>query len=475
MCLPPAGRVLDHLAPLNGTDRYVIAAIRLFGNGQEYRERPEARNLFAIAADLAFQHCNAYLNMNELIGLFRCAGEAVRLCRDRKWWNCGCYHQLPWLSTLVQVLKDNDIPYFPLSSLSPLLDDIEKNVELGLIPRKDIEADLATLRSLCETREGSKLRASLKTLHRSSAMASSSTDQEIDIAEVMKRIHENPFPRTENDHTSPTHSRSSTLYDVTDTRLSQYSGRQSLPKSFLDSLAAAGEPTDEDRDGSFADIEMQRGSPDLYPDMQKENTADASPPVVTVASDADEAQPLEDYDLGGDTGAAENAPRTQSAHIPGFLPFAPISNRTHTVATSPLHMPHPVVADHESTDSIALVSTSYLSADAGLSTPRPRPRGSGRNIGDFTMQMPFPNIGALSPPPDPGTNLAHSRGSIGRNRQRLSMIAPDSIPEEPEGPIGVVTDPQTAGEIVEESGNDFLRADGGDPEYKSDPREGVPF
>ena len=91
------------------------------------------------------------------------------------------------------------------------------------------------------------------------------------------------------------------------------------------------------------------------------------------------------------------------------------------------------------------------------------------------MQMPFPNIGALSPPPDPGTSLAHSRGSIGRNRQRLSMIAPDSIPEEPEGPIGVVTDPQTTGEIVEESGSDVIRVDGGDPEYKSDPREGVPF
>ena len=427
--------MLDHGLHLSRSNRYVVAAVRIWGNGQEYFERAETRNLFAIAADMAFRHCDANVNMHELIGLFNCAVQAVKLCRRGKWWNGGCYCELPWLATLVQVLERNDIPYFPFSGLSPLLNELEENRSLGLLPGATIEDDLATLRGLCE--KGSKLRTSLKTLPGSSQMASDPPVQPFDVDEVIKRIKENsmPTPKPEEGRPSPAHSRSSTLYDASDARKSSYPGASTLSKNVLQELAATPDLTEQDPLRVLNGL-ARTGSPDVVLDVQLAAPTvlvDTPPPLVTSDSDVDQ-QPFDDLRPGTTEQPLESVQVAETMHSVDArltLPVPSPVSRPPSIPEPPLFMPEPIVAVPEPPGSIPLVNTDLLSMAPDPSPPRTRSRS--RSFGDFTLHMPhFGGSVGHTDPPDPGTS-SFARGSMVRNRQRLSMLSRVSIPEEPEG------------------------------------------
>ena len=109
------GRVLnrDHgPEETSGSEnRYAIVATRLYRNDFEYSQgRHEDRHLFSIAADMAFQACDTMINYNILVDLFQLACRAARICAKNKWKNCGCFYELPWVSTLLERVLDAERP-----------------------------------------------------------------------------------------------------------------------------------------------------------------------------------------------------------------------------------------------------------------------------------------------------------------------------------------------------------------------------
>ena len=190
-----AGRILDHgrrpFEVANPANRFAIVAIRLYRNSKEYSERPENRHLFAIAADLAFQHCENTPVTDLLVELLKLACEAATICIKRKWSNCGCYHELPWVATLIQKLQQRYIVHFPYFQVLQLLSALAESEKQGLLPGEQIKSDLPTLKVLCEARGGTRTRASLESIHRSRKRVGSIDPpiSEDDVKATFERIH----------------------------------------------------------------------------------------------------------------------------------------------------------------------------------------------------------------------------------------------------------------------------------------------
>ena len=168
-------------------NRYAIAATKMYRDAHEYSQRPENRHLFAIAADMAFANCDTIPDMGLLVELLRVACEAAKLCQEQKWDNCGCYHELPWLGTLIQKLQ-RDIVNFPYYHVLQLLDVLTESAKQGLLRDTDA-AELTVLARLCVARGGT---SDVPLLGSATPTALS---QDFSIDEAVARIH--------NTHRSP--------------------------------------------------------------------------------------------------------------------------------------------------------------------------------------------------------------------------------------------------------------------------------
>ncbi|PSR71579.1 hypothetical protein PHLCEN_2v12543 [Hermanssonia centrifuga] len=97
--------------------------IQIFDENANYAD-PAARHHFAIMADWVLSQVH-YLDEQKKDVLLQKMAEAARISLVNSYLNCGCYHDLPWMSTL-RKLDSSDIERIRPQSLSSLLDILDR-------------------------------------------------------------------------------------------------------------------------------------------------------------------------------------------------------------------------------------------------------------------------------------------------------------------------------------------------------------
>ena len=107
--------------------------------------------MFVMSADMVFSASERVRNVDALVRLIDHACDAAEASVRERWTNCGCYHELPWVRTLLGITRGqaSRSPAFPWRQIFKLLDSLDKNVVENLLTGTCI-SDLKRLRTACE-------------------------------------------------------------------------------------------------------------------------------------------------------------------------------------------------------------------------------------------------------------------------------------------------------------------------------------
>ncbi|PSR85631.1 hypothetical protein PHLCEN_2v5387 [Hermanssonia centrifuga] len=149
-------------------DNEIRLAVQMFDQVAGYSD-PFARHQFVMMADLVMRSFNyCFVVDRGLMGtLLEKMSEAVTISLKKGYENCGCYHELPWISSMVSIsdfTMKNELPSQPLWSLMDVLekslpaassnDDTAHDSELGanrpLLTGKSMRADFFDLKRRIE-------------------------------------------------------------------------------------------------------------------------------------------------------------------------------------------------------------------------------------------------------------------------------------------------------------------------------------
>ncbi|PSR99170.1 hypothetical protein PHLCEN_2v4193 [Hermanssonia centrifuga] len=110
-------------------DNEVRLAVQMFNQNTRYSD-PFARHQFVMMADLVMRSLDAcYVCDKNLMGtLLEKMSEAVTISLKEGYENCGCYHTLPWISSMVSISDCDMKAFLPSWPLWLLLDVLEKTI-----------------------------------------------------------------------------------------------------------------------------------------------------------------------------------------------------------------------------------------------------------------------------------------------------------------------------------------------------------
>ena len=128
--------------------RYALLASRLYYTNVS----PEDRHMFVITADMAFSASERMRNVDAMLQLIDHACEAAKASLRERWTNCGCYYELPWVETLLNVTRGpaSRSAVFPWSRLLELVDRLDENAAQNLLSGNTLLVGLQELRVTCQ-------------------------------------------------------------------------------------------------------------------------------------------------------------------------------------------------------------------------------------------------------------------------------------------------------------------------------------
>ncbi|PSR97595.1 hypothetical protein PHLCEN_2v4302 [Hermanssonia centrifuga] len=136
----------------------VSIATQTFESDPDYSDE-DARHQFVMMADLVLRSLNrGYAPINKRRILLQYMAEAARKSLEKRYNNCGCYHDLPWISSLLSCKNLVLRRLLPAKQLWSLLDVLEESMlkkdrygrPLRLITGKQVNEEFANLKKRVE-------------------------------------------------------------------------------------------------------------------------------------------------------------------------------------------------------------------------------------------------------------------------------------------------------------------------------------
>ncbi len=120
-------------------------ALWIFEQNVDYSDQ-EASHRFVMMADLLLRSLNRWpeylLDSHLLSLLLQRMSDAVRLSLQKGYWNCGCYHDLPWIDSLLSC-DDTRLRGLPSQQFWSLLDALEESLARRYQPQSLISGEQA--------------------------------------------------------------------------------------------------------------------------------------------------------------------------------------------------------------------------------------------------------------------------------------------------------------------------------------------